>query len=67
MTLKQVTSSAGAILLLGCLSLTAGIASADMVADGKTVAFLAIEGDFLAVGDHVGAGNPGSQGEAAEQ
>lgn len=62
MTLKQLTGSAGAILLLSCLSLTAGIASADMIADGKNVAFDRKKGNCLACHMIAGGESPGNIG-----
>jgi hypothetical protein len=47
MTMKRLTSGTGAILLLCCISLFGGIASADMVADGKKVSFDRKKGNCL--------------------
>ncbi len=62
MSIKQLTSNAGAVLLLCCISLFGGIASADMVADGKKVAFDRKKGNCL--GCHMIAGGqlPGNIG-----
>ena len=62
MTLKQLTGSAGEIFLLSCLSLTAGIASADMIADGKQVAFDRKKGNCLACHMIAGGESPGNIG-----
>ena len=48
MTIKQLTSNAGAIILLCCISLFGGVASADMIEKGKKVAFDRKKGNCLA-------------------
>ena len=62
MTIKQLTSSAAAVTLLCGITLFGGIASADMIADGKKVAFDRKKGNCL--GCHMIAGGqlPGNIG-----
>lgn len=62
MTMKQLTSSLGAILLLCGISLFGGIASADMVADGKKVAFDRKKGNCLSCHMIAGGQLPGNIG-----
>ena len=62
MTLKYLASSVGAFLMLCCLSLTAAIASADMIADGKKVAFDRKKGNCLACHMMAGGESPGNIG-----
>ena len=62
MTIKQLTSGTGAILLLCCVSLFGGIASADMVADGKKVAFDRKKGNCLSCHMIAGGELPGNIG-----
>ena len=62
MTIKQLTSGTGAILLLCCVSLFGGIASADMVADGKKVAFDRKKGNCLSCHMIAGGDLPGNIG-----
>jgi len=62
MTIKQLTSSLGAILLLCSISLFSGIASADMVADGKKVAFDRKKGNCLSCHMIAGGQLPGNIG-----
>ena len=62
MTPKQLAGSAGAIFLLGCLSLTAGVASADMIADGKKVSFDRKKGNCLACHMIAGGESPANIG-----
>ncbi len=62
MTIKQLTSGFAAVTVLCCLTLFGGIASADMIADGKKVAFDRKKGNCL--GCHMIAGGelPGNIG-----
>jgi len=62
MTIKQITSNLGAVLLLCCISLSGGIASADMIADGKKVAFDRKKGNCLACHMIAGGSLPGNIG-----
>ena len=62
MTIKQLTSSTGAVLLLCCISLVGGIASADMIADGKKVAFDRKKGNCLSCHMIAGGDLPGNIG-----
>lgn len=62
MSIKQITSSTGAVLLLCCVSLFSGIASADMVADGKKVAFDRKKGNCLSCHMIAGGELPGNIG-----
>ncbi|MCP4287826.1 MAG: sulfur oxidation c-type cytochrome SoxX [Gammaproteobacteria bacterium] len=62
MTIKQLTSNLGAVSLLCCISLFGGIASADMIADGKKVAFDRKKGNCLACHMIAGGSLPGDIG-----
>ena len=62
MTIKQLTGSASAFLLLCCISLFGGIASADMLEQGKKVAFDRKKGNCLSCHMIAGGQLPGNIG-----
>jgi len=62
MTIKQLTSSAGALLLICSISLAGGIASADAISDGKKVAFDRKKGNCLSCHMIAGGDLPGNIG-----
>ena len=62
MSINKLTSSVGAVLLLCCISLFGGIANADMVADGKKVAFDRKKGNCLSCHMIAGGQLPGNIG-----
>ena len=62
MTIKQLSSSAGAVLVLCWISLFGGIANADMIADGKKVAFDRKKGNCLSCHMIAGGQLPGNIG-----
>ena len=47
MSIKQFIRGIGAVLMLCCVSLTGGVASADVIAEGKKVAFDRKKGNCL--------------------
>lgn len=62
MTIKQLTNSTGALLLICCISLAGGIASADAISDGKKVAFDRKKGNCLSCHMIAGGDLPGNIG-----
>ena len=62
MTIKQLTRGTGAVFLLCCVFLTGGIANADMVGDGKKVAFDRKKGNCLSCHMIAGGDLPGNIG-----
>ena len=62
MTIKQLSGSIMAAALLSCLTLFSGIASADMIAQGKKVAFDRKKGNCLSCHMIAGGELPGNIG-----